>query len=411
MTQEGAEARTRRGGKARRPGWTLRFADPRQEAAFRRDYFHQSLHQVRVSLLVGGFLYAVFGLLDARIVPDATTVTWIIRYAVVCPLIAAVLALSYTRCFERCVEPAMALVGLVGSWGIVAMIAAAAPPGSYLYYAGLLLAATFVYTFMRLRFVPATFVNLATLVLYESVALDAAATPPAILLNNSFFLVSINVVGMSACYYMEHYARTDFLRRMLIRDQAGRLETALAQVERARREAEEQSRRDALTGLFNRRHFRDILAVELERARRSPSPVSLILMDVDRFKRINDTCGHATGDEVLRRVAQCVGRGLRRPDTACRYGGEEFALLLPGSDGHAARHVAERVRAAVAAVTVGHPGGPAAVTASLGVATMPAGESWDADILVDRADRALYAAKRAGRDRVCVWEGGEAMPA
>lgn len=411
MTREGTEARKRRGGQARRPGWALRFADPRQEAAFRHDYFRQSLRQVRASLLVGGFLYAVFGLLDARIVPDATTITWVIRYAVVCPLIAAVFALSYTRCFERCAEPAMALVGLVGSWGIVAMIAAAAPPGAYLYYAGLLLAATFVYTFMRLRFTPATFVNLATLVLYESVALDAAATPPAILLNNSFFLVSINVVGMSACYYMEYYARADFLKRMLIRDQAERLEAALAQVERARREAEEQSRRDALTGLFNRRHFRDMLAAELERARRSPSPVSLVLMDVDRFKRINDTCGHTTGDEVLRRVAQCVGRGLRRPDTACRYGGEEFALLLPGSDGRAARHVAERVRAAVAAVTVGHPGGPPAVTASLGVATIPAGESWDADILVDRADRALYAAKQAGRDRVCVWEGGEAMPA
>jgi diguanylate cyclase (GGDEF)-like protein len=387
---------------------SLRFANPRLEAAFRRDYSHQSLRQVRVSLLVGGFFYAAFGLLDTHIVPKSTEIIWVIRYAVVCPVIAAVFALSFTRYFERHMETAMVIVGIVASFGIVAMIGVAVPPGSYLYYAGLLLVATCIYTFIRLGFVPASLVNWGTVALYEAIALSTGTTPAAILLNNSFFLVSINIVGMSACYYMEHYARTDYLKRRLIRRQTVRLQAALTSVEKARHKAEEQSRRDALTGLFNRRHFQDMLTTELERTRRSPSPTSLIIVDIDRFKRINDTYGHTTGDQVLRQVAGRVGLGLRRPDTACRYGGEEFTILLPSSDARSARNVAERLRADIETITTTESGEPLSITASLGVATIPVGERWDPDTLINRADQALYAAKKGGRNRVVVWTGNAA---
>ncbi len=382
---------------------SLRFANPRLEAAFRRDYFHQSLRQVRISLLVGGLLYAIFGLLDTSIVPESIAITWIIRYAVVCPVIAAMFALSFTRCFERRMETALVIAGAVASLGIVAMISVAVPPGSYLYYAGLLLAATYTYTVMRLGFVPASLVNWSIVALYEAVTLSTGTTPPAILLNNSFFLVSINIVGMFACYYMEHYARADYLKRRLIRHQTVRLRVALASVEKARRKAEEQSRRDALTGLFNRRHFQEMLTIELERTRRSPSPTSLILVDIDRFKRINDTYGHTAGDQVLRQVAGRVGFGLRRPDTACRYGGEEFTILLPNSDACSACNVAERLRADIETITTTESGDPLSITVSLGVATIPTGERWDSDTLINRADQALYAAKKGGRNRVAAW--------
>ncbi len=387
---------------------SLRFANPRLETAFKRDYFHQSLRQVRVSLLVGGLLYAAFGLLDTSIVPESTTITWIIRYAVVFPVIAAVFALSFMHCFERRIETALVIAGAVASFGIVAMISVAAPPGNYLYYAGLLLAATYIYTVMRLGFVPASLVNWSTVTLYEAVALSTGTTPQAILLNNSFFLVSINIVGMFACYYMEHYARADYLKRRLIRHQTVRLRAALTSVEKARRTAEEQSRRDTLTGLFNRRHFQDMLTIELERTRRSPSPTSLILVDVDRFKRINDTHGHTAGDQVLRQVAGRVGLGLRRLDTACRYGGEEFTILLPSSDARSARNVAERLRAGIETITTTESGELLSITASLGVATIPAGERWDPDTLINRADQALYAAKKGGRNRVVAWTGDAA---
>ena len=393
-------------GPAQRGWLSLRFADPALEAAFKHDYFRRSLLQVRISLILGGLLYAVFGLLDPWIIPGSTAIAWWIRYALVCPLIVGVFALSFAPCFERCMAPAMVVVGLAASLGILVMIGTAAAPGSYLYYAGLLLAAMFIYTFMRLRFVPASAANWGMAALYGGVAWTTGTTPHAILINNSFFLVSINIVGMSACYYMERYARADFLKRGIIRRQTARLETALAEVEKARGQAEEQSRRDALTGLFNRRHFQDILAVELERARRAPSPTSLILMDVDKFKGINDTHGHATGDRVLRRVAEQIGLGLRRPDVACRYGGEEFTVLLPGSDSRSAENVAERLRSHVEDITATALGEPVSVTISLGVATIPAGERWDADTLIDRADQALYAAKKAGRNRVSTWRTG-----
>ncbi len=386
--------------------FSLRFANPGLETAFKHDYFHQSLRQIRVSLLGGGLLYAAFGLLDTSIVPKSTEITWIIRYAVVCPVIALVFALSFAHYFERHMEKALVIAGAVASFGIVAMISVAIPPGSYLYYAGLLLAATYIYTVMRLGFVPASLVNWSTVALYEAVALSTGTTPQAILLNNSFFLVSINIVGMFACYYMEHYARADYLKRRLIRRQTVHLQAALASVEKARRKAEEQSRRDALTSLFNRRHFQDMLAVELKRTQRSPSPTSLILIDIDRFKRINDTYGHTTGDQVLRQVAGCVGHGLRRPDTACRYGGEEFTILLPSSDMHSARKVAERLRTNIETITTTESGEPLSITVSLGVATIPAGERWDPDTLINRADQALYAAKKDGRNRVATWTGG-----
>jgi len=382
---------------------SLRFANPRLEAAFKRDYFHQSLRQVRISLLAGGFLYAAFGLLDTSIVPESTTITWIIRYVIVCPVTATVFALSFMRCFERHMETAIVIAGTVASFGIVAMIGTAVPPGNYLYYAGLLLSATYIYTVMRLSFVPASLVNWSTVVLYETVALSTGTTPQAILLNNSFFLVSINIVGMIACYYMEHYARTDYLKRRLIRHQTLRLQAALASVEKARCKAEEQSRRDALTGLFNRRHFQEALSIEMERTQRSPSPTSLILIDIDRFKRINDTYGHTAGDQVLRQVAGRLGHGLRQPDTACRYGGEEFTILLPNSDASSASKVAERLRADIGTLSTMESGEPLSITVSLGVVTIPAGEQWDSDTLIKRADQALYTAKKRGRNRVATW--------
>ncbi len=161
-----------------RDRFSLRFANPRLEAAFKHDYFHQSLRQIRVSLLGGGLLYAAFGLLDTSIVPASTAITWIIRYAIVCPVIATVFVLSFTRYFERRMEMAMIIAGAVASFGIVAMISVAVPPGNYLYYAGLLLAATYIYTVMRLAFVPASLVNWSTVALYEAVALSTGTTPP-----------------------------------------------------------------------------------------------------------------------------------------------------------------------------------------------------------------------------------------
>jgi diguanylate cyclase (GGDEF)-like protein len=153
--------------------------------------------------------------------------------------------------------------------------------------------------------------------------------------------------------------------------------------------------RDALTELLNRRGFDEIFDIELERARRSDTPLSLLLGDLDHFKRLNDEFGHAAGDAELRRVARTFRVAKRRFDIAARVGGEEFALLAPDCDEQGAYLLAERMRAEV---DLGPAHGDRTLTISFGVATFPLhGESVDA--LLRAADRALYAAKDLGRNR------------
>jgi two-component system cell cycle response regulator len=158
---------------------------------------------------------------------------------------------------------------------------------------------------------------------------------------------------------------------------------------------------DPLTGLMNRRAFSAAALREVERAIRYKSPVSVLMLDVDRFKAINDKRGHASGDAVLAAMGRLLGTELRKLDFVGRWGGEEFTVALPSTDLVGATIVAERVRAAIAALVVRdatpH---PIAVTASIGLATYQAGDT--VDTLVDRADRAMYVAKTSGRNRVSV---------
>ncbi|MFS2017229.1 diguanylate cyclase [Massilia sp. CT11-108] len=169
---------------------------------------------------------------------------------------------------------------------------------------------------------------------------------------------------------------------------------------RLRESLRRQSVLDPLTGLFNRRHFDAALKRELARARRKNVPVSLVLVDIDHFKRVNDDYGHAVGDAVLRTIAQQLRLGIREGDIACRYGGEEMVLLLPECAAADAGTRAEAIRIALAAIAP-HPEGegPQKVTASFGVAAYPA-HAQDAEALFWAADKALYRAKQQGRNRV-----------
>ena len=159
--------------------------------------------------------------------------------------------------------------------------------------------------------------------------------------------------------------------------------------------------RDALTGLGNRHHLDLVLAEELARAQQNRVPLSVVLLDIDFFKRINDHYGHQAGDDVLRALAHLIRRNLRQGDTAARYGGEEFCLVLPGAGAADALATTERVREEVAAADFLAAARRLRITVSAGVAAFPEHGATPQELLA-AADGALYAAKRAGRNRTVV---------
>jgi hypothetical protein len=208
---------------------TLRFASPLEEE-FRAEHFARTLPQIRHALVLAFFLYTVFGVLDLWIAPNQRRELWIIRYALVAPLLAACLWFSYAGTFARYREQALGFVLLVASLGIVAMTSIIPAPGSYLYYAGLLLAIMFTFTVVRLSVPYSTGLSGIVIASYLVVAIWLNPTAPELIVNNLFFLISTVIIGLLANYSMERYARTNFLQGRVIAARRRELEDKNAEL-------------------------------------------------------------------------------------------------------------------------------------------------------------------------------------
>lgn len=230
-------------------------------------------------------------------------------------------------------------------------------------------------------------------------ALGGTTDDAALLTTNRMNAASATALAiLVSVLFWRHYARTELLQRALAETNR--------QLEVQRAELEALATRDPLTGLLNRREFVRQADLELARARRSGAPLSLIMLDLDHFKIINDRHGHAVGDEVLRQTARQMAGTTRQTDRVARFGGEEFVLLLPDTSAEQARHLAEKLREGLAHARVPALGIP--VTASLGVATVSGTESVTLDAMLHEADQALYEAKRRGRNCTVVAAGAGA---
>jgi diguanylate cyclase (GGDEF)-like protein len=207
-------------------------------------------------------------------------------------------------------------------------------------------------------------------------------------------IVAILGVGNKATHYSDNDVQTISLLADLAWD--------FAESKRLEAELVEMATTDFLTGLTNRRHFIKRVNQELERLKRFDIPRAAVLMlDLDHFKKINDNYGHAAGDSVLKHFADLIRGELRQIDSSGRLGGEEFAILLLGTDIPSAEHFAERLRNRVADSKMTHDGQNISITVSIGIAALEASDA-SPEAAIKRADNALYAAKNQGRNRVCV---------
>ncbi|HUP47948.1 MAG TPA: diguanylate cyclase [Thermoanaerobaculia bacterium] len=208
------------------------------------------------------------------------------------------------------------------------------------------------------------------------------------------------------------HAEENSLRASELQQRVTRLEKENLDLTVKNKILSEASSRDTLTGLYNRWYVMDKIEAEINRSLRHGAPLSLMMLDIDHFKRVNDTWGHTVGDRVLQSVGRLLRDTCRVYDVPSRYGGEEFCILLPDTRIENTTQVANRIRQRLEVLEMDVPGASVAVTASIGVATLDAGDDsvLTGSALVDRADRALYSAKERGRNRVELWDGSAQQP-
>ena len=232
-------------GTGHRPGFgRLRFTDE-LEAHYADDFFPQALPRARFAIVLAIVLYAVFGVLDAFVVPAQAPWMWFIRYAVVCPLGLVVLAVTFTRWFRPFMQVILSVFAAVGGLGIVAMVGIAHPSGGHLYYAGLVLVIFWIYTLLQLRFWYATGACLVMIAGYEIVAVWIQPMPIEILISNNFFFLSAAVLGVVAGYTIERGNRAAFAQRQLIEAQRADLADHNVELNSALRASLQQVRRQA----------------------------------------------------------------------------------------------------------------------------------------------------------------------
>jgi PAS domain S-box-containing protein len=218
---------------------TLSFSKE-QEDIFREDFFKKSLWQVRLGLLLAILVYGIFGFLDASIVPEVKVRLWFIRYAVFVPYVFLVFLFSYSSHFKKYMQVTIASVVLLAGLGIIAMIIIAPYPGNYSYYAGLILVFIYGYTFFKLRFIWATISGWLIVLAYEFAALYISHTPWVILVNNNYFFLTGNILGMFACYSIELYLRQNYVQTNLLEIEKKKVDDANQLLERRVQERTKQ---------------------------------------------------------------------------------------------------------------------------------------------------------------------------
>ena len=217
-------------------------------------------------------------------------------------------------------------------------------------------------------------------------------------------LLTTGLCMLALALYLFMFANDAYTRGVALRQSRKQLGTRFEEITSLQAQLQEQASRDPLTGLFNRRHLDNLLAQELAECRQTGAELTLVMIDIDRFKAVNDNFGHLAGDKMIRAVAALLLRHAREADLACRFGGEEFLLILPRTPLAVALRRSEALRKEFAAMRVAFEGRDMRTTLSFGIAGFPDHGS-EPTPLLQMADKALYAAKLQGRN--CIVNAGQ----
>jgi diguanylate cyclase (GGDEF)-like protein len=368
--------------------WLLRFP-PKLEAAFERDTGPQRCHELIVRAYIGIVIYDLFAFADWWATPELFWTALWVRVAFFTPVSLLLVATLYTHPKPFLRESIICIGGgAIATGTIIYLMAVSGKAPQATLHESMTLVVLFLTVVQRTRFsylAPTCFMFLAVHV-FALAHFYEYSLGQQVAINMVFG--STVIFALIASYTMERDLRLHYL--LSLRDRA------------QNRELDRISRRDALTGLGNRRFLEEMLAA-CEEADGLRDPLSIVLLDIDHFKLFNDTAGHQAGDLCLKRVAGVVQAELRgQADHAFRFGGEELIVVLPKAVLPKAIGIAERIRQAIEEAAIPHPALAAGsvVTASFGVACSRSGYNMRAVDVVADADVALYTAKRNGRNQV-----------
>jgi diguanylate cyclase (GGDEF)-like protein len=371
--------------------FTLSFVDPLLEAAYRsRELARLRLHG-RVAIAVGLFLYALAGLLDVYLVaPSLLGQVWLIRGIAMAPALLTWWLIG-RPIFQRVGSFSLALTGLYLGLGMIAAWYLLPAEVVQYHFPGMVLVILFTYNAVGARFIHALSIGVVLFVLFNLVFAGMRLMPAGQLFMHDFFLVSANLIGGVAAFLTEQRHRLRFLREH--------------ELDRERHLQEQRALHDRLTGLPNRELLADRLEQALILARRERTLGAGYFIDLDGFKEVNDTWGHAVGDQLLVAVSGRLQATVRQADTVCRLGGDEFFVLARNLSGVGeALGLGDKIVARLREpFVIGHRPGVLKVGATAGVCLFPYPQAKANDI-IRRADQAMYQGKQFGKNRTVLYE-------
>ncbi len=374
------------------------------EQAFQREGAAARARHFLVSGLISLLIYNGFLLADYLMARDVFWVAVELRLFVFTPISLLSLywfhkgTLPWLRKAPPCIVDVLALLGGAGAACSLAIILLMSrSPLVYFYPAGFLVVITYGNVVQRLRFWFAAAFTAVLLTIFVASVMATQGFPSRLLWPVCSMVVSVALFTLSANYFLERDERRRYL--LTLRERA-----LVRELQQAHCRLREVSDVDGLTGLHNRSHMQTHLAIVWERARRDGDRLSLLLVDIDHFKKYNERYGNPAGDACLKRLARLLQDEQRRAgDTVARHGGEQFMVLLPRTDAAFAMGAAERIRQAVEALQIRHESSTAALhlTVSIGVVSCQGGPQLRVPQIMAAAEEALAQAKREGRNRVC----------